>query len=122
MARGDEGPLEPKIPVGVPGLRAGGAVWEMRVSPSLLCLGRNSQKWRGKSSTKSLGRRVSSYLSLLVKERWTQEVCSCHASVYISSEFWTTMGLMERPRGEEGSSATGGGGGGGRGERGAKSQ
>ena len=36
----------------------------------------------------------------------------CHASVCISSEFWTTIGLLGGCTGLEGSSATGGGGGG----------
>ena len=54
---------------------------------------------------------LTSCLSDLVKERWTQAVWMCHDSVYISSEFCTTIGLTGRRWGDVGTSATTGGSG-----------
>ena len=49
---------------------------------------------------------MTSCLSVLVKERWTQAVWMCQDSVYMSSEFWTTTGLTGLASGEVGTSAT----------------
>ena len=75
---------------------------------SIFFRGRKSQRWRGKSSTKSFVRRVSSCRSDFVNEMWMQSVNRCHASVCINSEFWTTIGLVAPPtsRGLDGISAT----------------